>query len=123
MFGKDGVAYSYKAKYMGGHSAYPKEMDVSLILNPESLDIPEFPTQIQYPSITSVQSVGKDKLSAMRLLFVGILAFAWKKKQTFMVPHLQGRARHDAESGVQHSEREDRRSAAGHLPADDEREG
>ena len=85
MFGKNKIDYSYKAKYMGGHSAYPKPMDVSIIVNPEFLEIPEFPARIAYSAISSVQSVGKDKLSAMRLLFVGILAFAWKKKQTFMV--------------------------------------
>jgi len=79
------VLYSYKAKYMGGHSAYPKEMDVSLILKPETLDIPEFPATVAYPAITNVQSMGQDKLTAKRLLLVGIFAFAWKKKEQFMV--------------------------------------
>ena len=46
VFGKKGLHYSYKAKYLGGHSAYPKEMDVNLALNPDYLEIPEFPAMV-----------------------------------------------------------------------------
>lgn len=85
LFGKKGMDFSYKAKYLGGHSAYPNQMDVNLALNPDYLEIPEFPVMIPYPKITNVQSMSQDKLTAKRLLLVGIFAFAWKKKQMFMV--------------------------------------
>jgi hypothetical protein len=85
LFGKKGSDFAYKAKYLGGHSAYPKEMDVNLALNPDYLEIPEFPAMVPYPKITNVQSMSQDKLTAKRLLLTGIFAFAWKKKQMFMV--------------------------------------
>jgi hypothetical protein len=85
LFGKKGMDFSYKAKYLGGHSAYPKEMDVNLALNPDYLGIPEFPAMVPYPKITNVQSMSQDKLTKTRLLLTGIFAFAWKKKQMFMV--------------------------------------
>lgn len=85
IFGSKGADFSYKAKYLGGHSAYPKDMDVRLILNPDNLEIPEFPVMVPYQKITNVQSMSQDKLTAKRLLLVGIFAFAWKKKQMFMV--------------------------------------
>ena len=84
LFGKKGMDFSYKAKYLGGHSAYPKEMDVNLALNPDYLGIPEFPA-MDPPKITNVQSMSQDKLTKTRLLLTGIFAFAWKKKQMFMV--------------------------------------
>jgi hypothetical protein len=85
IFGKKGPAFAYKAKYLGGHSGYPKAMDVNLALNPDHLEIPEFPVMVPYHKITNVQSMSQDKLTAARLLLVGLFAFAWKKKQMFMV--------------------------------------
>ena len=85
LFGKKGTDFSYKAKYLGGHSGYPKEMEVNLALNPDYLEIPEFPTMIPYLNITNVSSMSQDKLTKTRLLLTGLFAFAWKKKQMFML--------------------------------------
>jgi hypothetical protein len=85
LFGKKGPDFSYKGKYLGGHSAYPKDMDINLMLNPDYLEIPEFPAMIPYDKITNVQSMSQDKLTKTRLLLTGVFAFAWKKKQMFMV--------------------------------------
>ena len=84
LFGKN-VPYSYKAKYLGGHSAFPKQMDVHLNLLSDYIEIPEFPLRIPYVKIRNVQSLTQEKLSAMRLLLVGLLAFAWKKKKLYML--------------------------------------
>ncbi|RLI07396.1 hypothetical protein DRO42_08140 [Candidatus Bathyarchaeota archaeon] len=86
LFGrKKGAEYSYEGKYLGGHSAFPKEMKVHINLMPNYLEIQEFPAFIPYENIINVQSMSQEKLSAMRLLLVGIFAFAWKKKKQFMV--------------------------------------
>ncbi|MEM2127799.1 MAG: hypothetical protein QXH67_06225 [Candidatus Bathyarchaeia archaeon] len=77
--------YAYKAKYLGGHSAFPKSMDVRLILLPDALEIPQFPEKIPYSKIKNVQGVTQEKLTAMRLLFLGVLAFALKKKKLYMI--------------------------------------
>lgn len=85
LFRKKKYEYSYKATYLGGHSAFPKQMKVHLTLLPDCIEIPEFPAKIPYSKIKNVQSVTKEKLSAMRLLLVGLLAFAWKKKKLYML--------------------------------------
>lgn len=82
---KTGPEYSYKGKYLGGHSAFPKEMKVHINLMPTHIAIPEFPTFIPYENLINVQSMTQEKLTAKRLLLVGIFAFAWKKKKKFMV--------------------------------------
>jgi hypothetical protein len=85
LFGKGKPEYSYKAKYLGGHSAYPKNMDVNLILMPDYLEIPKFPVQIPYGKIKNVQGMTQEKLTAARVMLLGLLAFAAKKKKLFMV--------------------------------------
>lgn len=77
--------YSYEATYFGGHSAFPKQMKVHLTLFSDCVEIPEFPARIPYSRIKKVQSVTKEELSTMRLMFLGLLAFAWKKKKLYML--------------------------------------
>jgi hypothetical protein len=75
----------YKAKYLGGHGAFPKAMDCKIILFDKYLEIPEFPMQIPYENITNVQSQTQEKITLGRVLLTGVLALAWKKKKLFMV--------------------------------------
>jgi|ERR1019366_9883383 hypothetical protein len=82
LFGKKGMGFAYKAKYLGGHSGYPNEMDVNLALQPDYLEIPEFPAMIPYGNITNVASTSQDKIAASRLILGPLF---WKKKQMFMV--------------------------------------
>ena len=79
------AVYGYKAKYLGGHAAFPKPMKVTLMLMPNYLEIPEMPLRIPYNRITNVQSMTKEQISVLRFLLVGLLALAWKKKKLFMV--------------------------------------
>jgi len=46
----------YEAKYLYGHSAFPKAMKVRLILTPNHLEIPQMPLHIPYERISNVQS-------------------------------------------------------------------
>jgi hypothetical protein len=75
----------YEAKYLGGHGAFPKQMDCRIILWDKYLEIPEFPLQIPYENITSIQAQTAEKITLGRVLLVGIFALAWKKKKLFMV--------------------------------------
>jgi len=75
----------YKAKYLGGHAAFPKQMKIELQLMPDHIFIPEMPLKIPYKNIVNIQSLTKEKLTAMRLLFLNILAFAMKKKKLYMM--------------------------------------
>lgn len=75
----------YKAKYLGGHGAFPKSMDCRINLMDSYVEISEFPIQIPYADIVNIQSQTQEKITAKRLLLVGILAIAWKKKKLYMV--------------------------------------
>jgi len=83
VFGREKLGY--KAKYLGGHGAFPKSMDCRINLMDSYIEIPEFPLQIPYESITNIQSQTQEKITAMRLLLTGFLALAWKKKKLYMV--------------------------------------
>lgn len=83
VFGRGKVGY--KAKYLGGHGAFPKSMDCRINLMDSYVEIPEFPLQIPYANITNIQSQTQEKITAMRFLLTGLLAFAWKKKRLYMV--------------------------------------
>lgn len=83
VFGRGKVGY--KAKYLGGHGAFPKSMDCRINLMDSYIEIPEFPLQIPYANVVNIQSQTQEKITAMRLLLTGLLAFAWKKKKLYMV--------------------------------------
>lgn len=76
---------SYKAEYIGGHSAFPKPRDVNLVLKSDFLEIPEFSLKIPYGKIRNVRNMTQEKLSALRLFLVDLVAFGWTKKKLFMV--------------------------------------
>ena len=97
IFGRGGPEFAYKAKYLGGHSAFPKSMDVHLNLMPENLVIPEFPLEISYGKIKNVQGMTQEKLTATRLFLLGLFAFALKKKKLYMV------LTYEDEVGIEHN--------------------
>ena len=85
--------YGYKAKYLGGHPAFPKSMKCELALYPDALEIPQMPLRLEYKNIESVQSESAENMSARRTV-LGALIFGpagavvgalWKKKKLYMV--------------------------------------
>jgi hypothetical protein len=76
---------NFKGKYIGGHSAYPKPRDVKMLTFPDHLEVPELGLTIPYNKLLNVQSMSEKKLKATRLFLVGIFAFAWKKRQDYLV--------------------------------------
>ncbi len=92
---------AYKGKYLGGHSAYPKDLEIRMKLMPDFVEIFEFPARtnkenlgikLKYEDITNVQSLTQEKLSALRIWLVGLLALAWKEKKLYMVLSYKDRA-------------------------------
>jgi len=75
----------FDAKYLGGHSAYPKQKECKLHVYPTHVEIPEMMLKIPYEQIENVQTMTQEKLTATRLLLLGIFAFAAKKKKEYLV--------------------------------------
>jgi hypothetical protein len=81
LFGKKDYQ-EFHAKYLGGHPAYPKEQDVHLRIYEDRLTVIGGHIKIDIPwaAVTDIENTTQEKLSAARILLVGVLAWAWKKK-------------------------------------------
>ena len=86
------TAKGYDAKYLGGHQMFPKSRKCHLLINPDSIEIPELPLTIPHTGIKNVQSQTAEEMEKRRaalglLLFgpAGLIAGAlWKKKKLYM---------------------------------------
>ena len=75
----------FKGEYLGGHPAFPKKSNVHLLLESQNLSIPELDLSISYRSIKRIENMTKEKISATRVVFLGIAGALWKKEQQYMV--------------------------------------
>ena len=75
----------YDSKYMGGHKLYPKSLEVKVCLFADRIEIEALHIRISYTSITDVENADEKKITAKRMFLVGLYAFAWKKKDVFMI--------------------------------------
>ncbi|WXG39854.1 MAG: hypothetical protein WED07_03355 [Candidatus Freyarchaeum deiterrae] len=83
-------AWTYNAKYLGGHAAFAKDAvgilylypgpDFKVVFESKTVNI-----QIPLSSVTDSKIVTEKELSAARVFLVGILAFAWKKKNRMLL--------------------------------------
>lgn len=86
---KEGFGFKAVAQYLGGHPDILKQTSGNITTLREGLSFKEaWPFKgnllIPYDEITAVDSDTAEHLSLGRMLFVGILAFAWKKKEKFL---------------------------------------
>ena len=84
LFDSKELKYAWKAKYLSGHSSFPKSMNVHIIMMPDFLETPEFPLQIPYEMVHNVQSLSQEKIASLGLLHGG-LASLLKRKKVYMV--------------------------------------
>ena len=56
-----------------------------MILGRESLVIPEFELSITYINLKRIENMTRDKISAARVVFLGVVGALWKKEQQYMV--------------------------------------
>ena len=80
---------SFTGEYLGGHPAFPKKKNVQLILGAQNLVV-RSPFQVMelsipYRSIKRIENMTKDKITATRVIFLGIAGALWKKEQLYMV--------------------------------------
>jgi hypothetical protein len=80
----------FRGEYFGGHPAYPKKQDVHIVLEEESLIIPELNLSLPYRSLKKIENITGEKISAARVALFGAVGLGtvgalWKKEQTYMV--------------------------------------
>jgi hypothetical protein len=79
-----------RATYFGGHKRYGDKADVSVVLTKDRILLKELPghpetrIDIPYKSIADFGLANKEQLTITRMLLVGILAFALKKKEQYL---------------------------------------
>lgn len=79
------AAQEFAGEYLGGHPAFPKKSRVHLSLEEQDLVISEMEVSIPYRNIKRIESMTKEKITAARVLFLGIVGALWKKEQLYMV--------------------------------------
>ena len=74
MLGKnDTASTTYKAKYLGGHSAFSKAKAVHLVLTPKHIEIPEMSLMIPLNRVENAQLVKEEKFAT------SLITLPWKK--------------------------------------------
>jgi hypothetical protein len=80
MFEKDEAkSASFKGKYLGGHSAFPKAKSISLVVSEKSLEIPEMSIMIPFNRLENAQLVKEEKLASSLILL------PWRKIKRFVM--------------------------------------
>jgi len=80
MLGKDEVpSISYEAKYLGGHSLFPKSKAIHLVLTQKSIEIPEMKLKIPLSRLENVQLVKEEKNASSLILL------PWMKTKKFVM--------------------------------------
>ncbi len=73
----------YKAKYLGGYSAFPGPINVTLDLKRDYLEVPELNLQIRYKELTDVRNISLAE--AVKFFFVGGYGMAWKREKPLLL--------------------------------------
>ena len=84
MFGGSKDKTAFKGEYLGGHSAYAKKQKVCLNVDPDCLKIEELSLSIPYNDIKKIENTTKDKLSAGRVVLLGVVGALWKKEERLL---------------------------------------
>jgi hypothetical protein len=75
----------FDSKYMGGHKLHPKSLDAKVYLFADRIEIEVLHIRIPYTAITDIENADEKKVTAKRMLLVGLYSFAWKKKDVFTI--------------------------------------
>jgi len=74
---------SYRAKYLGGYSAFPGSISVTLNLKSKHLEIPELGLQIPYKELITVRNVSSAEV--VRFFFIGGYGSVRKKERPLLM--------------------------------------
>jgi hypothetical protein len=75
----------YKVGYMGGHIAYPKKTHTKFRIYEDCVELMEPGLRIPYSSMTKIENMEEKKISALRVVALGIVGALWKKKYLYTV--------------------------------------
>jgi hypothetical protein len=84
MFGGGKGKTAFKGEYLGGHSAHAKKQKVCLEVDPDCLKIKELGLSIPYNEIQKIENTTKEKLSAGRVVMLGVVGALWKKEERLL---------------------------------------
>ena len=70
----DSASATYKAKYIGGHSDFPKAKAVRLVVTPVQIEIPEMSLMIPFSRVENSQLVKEEKFAT------SLITLPWTKK-------------------------------------------
>lgn len=83
---QDRPDFRFEAKYIGGHKMYPKPADTKVLLYSDWLEVERLNhLKVAYKSMTSIENADESKISAMRVVLLGLVGALWKKKHTYTV--------------------------------------
>jgi hypothetical protein len=78
------IDYSY-AKYIGGHPLYTKPRDTGVYFYNDRFEVVNPNLGIPYSAITRIENMDEKKISADRVLLLGVIGAVWRKKHTYTV--------------------------------------
>jgi hypothetical protein len=80
-----GIGKEFDAKYMGGHKAFPKKTHTKVRIFGDSIEVTNPSLRIPYASMTNIENMDEHKISALRVVLLGIIGILWKKRYLYTV--------------------------------------
>ena len=78
------IRYKYVG-YMGGHVEYPKPLECTVYLYHDRIELENPNLIIPYKRMTNIESADEERISAFRVVMLGILGALLKKKHVYTV--------------------------------------
>lgn len=75
----------FDAKYLGGHELYPKSTDTKVLIFKDRLEMEKLNLQVKYSAMTNIENADEKKISALRVVLLGVIGALWKKKHVYTV--------------------------------------
>lgn len=83
--GQEKPMVTFNAKYVGGHKAFPKSKDVKVLIYADRIKVTELNIDVLYSSVSNIENADESKISAMRVVLLGVVGALWKKKHVYTV--------------------------------------
>lgn len=75
----------FDARYLGGHKMYPKATDTKVLIYKDKVEVEKLNLQVPYTAMTHIENADEKKISAMRVVLLGLIGALWKKKHVYTV--------------------------------------
>jgi hypothetical protein len=73
------------AKYIGGHKAFPKSKDTSVLIFSDKIEVEKLGLSIPYKSMINIENSNAEKITKTRVVLLGIVGLLWKKKYLYTI--------------------------------------